>query len=188
MPKQKEFGNYVLKIENGFLLVQNQPSVSFSIEFEGKDFEPFPSDHPKFVLDGKAIQLVTIPCESVWKPKDNLDVNPTVDELLESHKDWETNYLSNALKFKLNTTSSFIEIAPDRKVMVWSFKIPKNSNSSPTNYLFITTVIGENIIGFNSASDDFAGQNSCCEYLLESLKTLKTSNEPYNIEELSNNI
>jgi hypothetical protein len=181
---QDELGTYVIRTENGYLVVHNRKTKSYSLEFKGEQFKPMKSDHPTFVIDGKLVQVVSVPNENYWKPKKDSQKTPTDDELLESHKIWESDYLGGELGAKLSVKSEIFEIERKRKVMFWTFPMPKELNSDYSHQVFLTTLIDKDILGLNASPTKDEDQKTYREYLVEAMNTLKVSEKPFNIKQL----
>jgi hypothetical protein len=181
---QDKPGISVIRTDTGFLIVQNRVKNSFSLEFKGDEMKPLKGDHPTFIIDGKLVQVVTVDNENYWEPKENSKTEPTAEQLLEAHKVWESDYLGGLLKTKLSVTSEFLEIGQKRKAMFWSFPMPKNINSEYSHQLFLTTLLGKDIVAINASPDTAENRKTYQTYMLESMNTLKTSEKPFNINEL----
>ena len=185
---QEAVGDFVLKTKDGFLLVQNFEKISFTVEFKGEKIEALSSDHPNFVIDGKLIQVINVPLENFWKPKEALKAEPSTEQLLEAHKTWESDYLGEALKTKLSVTSEIFETSSKRKVMFWTFPMPKTVETPFSHQLFLTTIIGKEVWGINTSPETAETQKSYRDYITTSMNTLKTSDKPFNIKELTESL
>jgi len=183
--QDNKLGVFVIKTETGYLLVQNREKISYTLEFKGEEIKPLDSDHPSFIIDGKMIQVLNVLNENYWKPKEALKTEPTTEQYLEAHKMWESDYLSDAWKTKLSVTAEFLEIGQKRKAMFWSFAMPKDIGAPFSHQLFLTTLIGKDVVGINSSPDMAENQKSYRTYMVETMNTLKTSEKPFNIKELS---
>lgn len=183
--QDNKLGVYVIKTETGYLLVQNREKFSYTLEFKGEQIRPLDSDHPSFIIDGKVIQVLNVLNENYWKPKEVLKTEPTTEQYLEAHKIWESDYLSDAFKAKLSVTSEFLEIGQKRKAMFWSFAMPKEVGAPVSHQLFLTTLIGKDVVGINSSPETAENQKPYRNYMIETMNTLKTSEKPFNIKELS---
>lgn len=181
---QEELGIYIIRTESGYLVVHNRQTKSYSIEFKGEKFKPIKGDHPTFVIDGKLVQVVSVRQENYWKTKKDLQKEPTDNELLETHKMWESDYLGNELGYKLSVKSEIFEIERKRKVMFWSFPMPKELNADYSHQIFLTTLINKDILGLNASPTKDDEQKPYREYLIESMNTLKISEKPFNIKQL----
>jgi hypothetical protein len=179
-----KLGIYIIRTESGYLVVHNREKDSYSIEFKGENFKPLENDHPVFVVDGKLVQVVSVPHKNYWKPKTEAKNEPTEDELLESHKIWESEYLGGELKAKLSLTSEIFDIERKRKVMYWSFPMPEKLESDYSHQIFLTTLIGKDVLGLNASPKKAGEQKAYRDYLVESMNTLKISSKPFNIKEL----
>ncbi len=182
---QEKLGTFIISTGDGYLIVQNREKISFSLEFKGEKFKPLKSDHPTFMMDGRLIQVVTVLNENYWKPKESSKTDPTPEQFLEAHKVWESDYLGDMMKTKLSVTSEFLEISQNRKAMFWSFPMPKERESPYSHQLFLTTLIGKDVVGINASPDSSENQKSYRTYILDTMNTLKTSEKPFNIKELT---
>lgn len=187
-PPREGLGTYILKSEKGFLLVHNRQPISYTIEFKGQTIKPMESDHPVFLIDGQLLQVVSVEREKFLKPTAGSTKEPTVEEVLESHKVWESDYIGESLNAKLSVTSEIFEIMPKRKVMFWSFPMPKEAKAALSHYLFLTTAIGNDILGLNSSIKTPEEQKSSRAYLVESMNTLKTSDKLFIIKDIQEQI
>ncbi len=181
---QSDLGDYVLKTKDGYIVVQNRKATSFYFEFKGEKFEPMDSDHPKFMIDGKRIQIVTIARDEFWKTFADSKKEPTDEELLELHKKWESDYLGNSLGEKLDVKSQIVESPTKRKMMYWSFAVPKAAALEVSNYIFLTTVVGKIILALNSGIESADSEAAYRTYLTETMSTLKTSETPFDVKKI----
>lgn len=177
-------GQYIIRTENGYLIVHNREKNSYLLEFKGTKFEPEEGDHPVFTIDDKLVQIVAVSKNNYWTPKAKVKKEPSDDELLEAHKIWERDYLAGELKAKLSVTSEIFSIERSRKVMYWSFPMPKELGADFSHQIFLTTLVGTDIIGLNASPTSAGEQKAYRDYLIESMNTLKISSKPFNIKEL----
>ena len=180
----ENLGTFIIKTESGYLVVHNREKDSYSLEFKGEDFKPLKGDHPVFVVDGRLVQVLSVPSKNYWKPKTDAKNEPTEDELLETHKIWESDYLGSRLNVKLAPTSEIFGLERQRKAMYWSFPMPKELESDFSHQIFLTTLIGKDILGLNASPKIASELKSYREYLVQSMNTLKISSKPFNIKEL----
>ena len=186
-PQENSNDSGIIKTKDGFLLISNRNQIPFSLEFKGNSIKPLKSDHPVFIIDGKLWQLVDVSIDEL-KTTENKSKNFTDEENLELHKKWESDYIGNALNKKLSVSSETIEIREKRKAMVWSFEMPKELKSDYSHQIFITTVVGNRIVAISSSID--VGKN-LADYknsLIEIMKTLKTSDKPFDINKVAKEI
>jgi hypothetical protein len=181
-----KLGTFVIKTETGYLLVHNRDKNSYSLEFKGTRIEPMKSDHPKFLLDGKFVQVVNATNEQFWKPKADSKVQTTPEEYLEAHRVWESDYLGNAMNAKLSVASEFLEIGQKKKALLWSFPMPQEFESPYTHQLFLSTLLGNDVLLLNVSVGGSENQKSIRNYIIETMNTLKTNDKPFNIKELTN--
>jgi len=184
LKKDDGLGIYIIRTESGYLIVHNREKDSYSIEFRGAKFDPHEGEHPIFTIDDKLVQIVSVANNNYWKPKGNAKNEPTDTELLEAHKIWESEYLGGELKAKLSVTSEIFDIERSRKVMFWSFPMPKALGSDFSHQIFLTTLVNKNIIALNASPKSSGDQKTYREYLVESMNSLKISAKPFNVKEL----
>ncbi|MBS1796249.1 MAG: hypothetical protein JSS81_20515 [Acidobacteria bacterium] len=178
----------VIGTDDGYLLAYNGLKTSFHIEFKGRDFEKKDSNHPAFWIDGKLIQVIPVTRGDFWKPQPDAKTEPTAEELLEAHRKWESDYIGGQLGIKLAVTSEYLEIGPQRKALFWSFPIPKDLGAPVSHQLFLTTTLGKDVLVLSAGPEKAEDFQAFKSYLLNSMKTLKTSEKPYDIKDLADKI
>lgn len=177
----------IIKTRDGFLVIGNRKPSSFSLEFKGNSIKPIESDHPVFVIDGKLWQVVDVSLDEL-KTSENKTKKLSDEENLELHKKWESDYIGNTLNKKLSVSSETIEIQEKRKAMIWSFEMPKELKSDFSHQVFITTVVGNRILAINSSVDVGKDLADYKKSLIEIMKTLKTSDKPFDINKIAQEI
>ena len=184
---QDSSGGGMIKTGDGFLLVTNRTPVSFTLEFKGNAINPIESDHPVFMLDGKLWQVVDVSTDE-FKTAENKSKKNTDEENLELHKKWESDYIGDSINKKLSVSSETIEIQDKRKAMIWSFEMPKEMKSDFSHQIFMTTVVGNHVIGINTSVDNGKSFADYKADLITIMKTLKTSDKPFDIKKISQEI
>jgi hypothetical protein len=179
-----DLGTFIIKTETGVLIIHNREKDSYSLEFKGAEFDPHEGDHPVFTIDDKLVQIVSVTNNNFWKPKANAKNEPSDNDLLEAHKVWESEYLGGELNAKLSVTSEIFDIERKRKVMYWSFPMPKELGSDFSHQIFLTTLVGKDIIALNASPKKTGEQKAYRDFLVESMNTLKISAKPFNVKEL----
>lgn len=172
-----------IKTDKGFLFVSNGDKKSFTIEINGNEIKPLQSETPMFMVDGKLLQILTVPITNFTdKAKGKSD-----EELLEMHKIWESNYLGDEVyKTKLTTESQKMKFG-ENNALFWGFKRPSMNQQFDGDY-FLTTIIGKNLVGIGSATSAEVTKAETQTFLESIMKSLKISDKPYDINKLSEQI
>jgi len=177
-------GFYTFKTEKGYLFVLNKEKDAYQIEFKGRKLEYIDKHVPwVFKIDDSFLNLLNVLNKNYWGTK-SVKTNPTDDELFEAHKIWESEFLSGRYKSKLSVSSEIFNLESGRKVMYWSFPVPKPFDSDFSHRNFLTTLIGKDILALCGAPKSAADEKVVRDYLIETIKTLKVSDKPFNIKQL----
>jgi hypothetical protein len=177
-------GTTILKTANGYLVVSNNADISFRIEFKGNKIEAMDSDHPVFMLDGKLMQVVSVAKSNFYKPQTG-QAKPSETQFLEQHQVWESNYLGEQMKSKLTVKKELLDLNAKKKAMLWSFDMPKEFDSQFNLQMFLTTNLGDNILGINTSLEAKDSQIERRKYLLDAMNTLQISAKPFDIAKIS---
>lgn len=181
-------GGGMIKTDDGFLLVTNRNPTSFTLEFKGDSIRSMEADHPVFVIDEKLWQVVDVNFGD-FRTAESKSKKLTDEENLELHKKWESDYIAASLKTKLSVSKSeVIEISNKRKAMIWSFEMPKEISSDFSHQIFITTVVGDRVVMINASVDVGKSLADSRNGLIEIMKTLKTSDKPFDINKIAQDI
>lgn len=182
MAQEDELGTAFIRTGDGFLMVHNGKAVSYTLEFKGNDLKPLEAETVAFTIDKRIVQIVNVARADFWK---SADAKPTDEQLLQSHKAWESDYVADALKAKLSVSAEPIELAGKRKALYWFFPMPKELKSSFSHQVFLTTIVGNDVLGISSSLESAEAQAENKAYLVRSMQTLQTSDKPFNLQELS---
>lgn len=172
-----------IKTDKGFLFIHNGDKKSFTIEIVGKEIKPLQSETPMFTVDGNVLQILTVPITNFT----NNSKGKTDEELLEMHKVWESDYLGNeAYKTKLTLETQKMTFG-QTKALFWGFKRPSMNQQFDGDY-FLTTIIGNDLIGIGSSTDAKVKKAEIQTFLESIMQSLKVSDKPFDIEKLSEQI
>jgi hypothetical protein len=176
-------GRFSIKTKDGFIFVNNDRDQSFYIEFAGKDVRPATgSEVPMFTVDKILIQIMTVPVENFVPPGKKLDDLQT----LAAHRIWESDYLSTEIYDQtLKIEAEELKIG-ERHGLFWGFTRPKLNDTFKHDY-FLTTVFSKTLVGVGSPVEGSVSVGNTKDALIKVLKTLKTSEKPFDIEGLSEN-
>lgn len=176
------FSQAAIKTEEGFLFIQNRPGKSFTVEITGKSVKPVESQsNPTFEVDGRIVQLVTVPLEQFTDQKLN------AVEALAAHQKWEINYLSEAVfKQKLAFESEKISVG-EQICLFWNIKRPIYNDEFDRDF-FLTTVIGDLIFGISSPVEASIKTDDLKKQYSGFFATINVSDKPFDIEKLAGKI
>jgi hypothetical protein len=177
-------GTTILKTNDGYLIVGNNADISYRIEFKGNKIEAMGNDHPVFMLDGKLMQVVSVAKSNFYKPQTG-QAKPSETQFLEQHQIWESNYLGEQMKSKLTVKKELLDLNAKKKAMLWSFDMPKEFDSQFNVQMFLTTNLGDNILGINTSLEAKDSQIERRKYLLDAMNTLQISAKPFDIAKIS---
>jgi hypothetical protein len=170
-----------IKTGNGYLFVNNNADKSFSLEITGKDVKPAEGVQvPMFIVNGYPIQILSVDVKS-FAPNNN---GPGDLELLEKHRDWETNYLGKDIyQKKLKVFSSELKYGK-RKALLWGFNRPSSNEQFQKDY-FMTTIIGKTLLAIGIAPKTEDKESDVRKMAGTIMKTLEIQDKPFDIKKLS---
>lgn len=175
------YSQAAIKTANGYLFVQNRAGKSFTVEITGKDVKPVESQNSTFEVDGRIVQLVTVPFAQFT------DKKLAEGDALAEHQKWEINYLSDSVfKQKLTFESEKISVS-DRSCLFWGIKRPIYNDIFDRDY-FITTVIGDVVFGLSSPIEATVKTADLKKQYSDFFATIKVSDKPFDIDKLANEI
>lgn len=109
-------GLSILKSNDGFLFVFNQPKESIMFEIPGKNFHEVETEELIFSIDNCILQFVLVPIKEFYNP------NKSVDTLLQ-HFIFESNYIKSTYENKdIHFNKNFVFTSNGRKFLLWSFE------------------------------------------------------------------
>lgn len=184
---QDRVPSFIARTKSGYLVAYNRPTTSVAIEFKGEKLEPMDSDHPKFMLDGKRLQIVVATNKEFWNATDNSKKPVKDEDLLEAHKVWEGGYLNESAGSKVSIVSEFLDLTPTKKMMSWTFTVPASAGAPVSDYIFLTTALGSDVLALNVATETSGEVKAFRAYLAECMKTLKTSDKPFDPTKVTEN-
>ncbi|HEV7644995.1 MAG TPA: hypothetical protein VGO50_13705 [Pyrinomonadaceae bacterium] len=172
-----------IKTADGYLYIHNTPVSSIMIELKGREVTPAKNTNmPMFFVDGKLVQIITVDIQSFTGDKPAASVENT----LEAHKIWESDYLGEQYQQKLKVESEKVAIG-DVKALFWGFKRPGSNENYDRDY-FLTTAFGIKLLVLSSP---IKPSESVAEYkslLTQIMSTLKVSSKPFDILKIAEDI
>ncbi|HYE72266.1 MAG TPA: hypothetical protein VEF04_03005, partial [Blastocatellia bacterium] len=154
--------------------------------FAGNDLKPFQSERIVFKIDEKIVQMQRAKKSEFLQSSVNQNFKDS--EILEKHRGWEESYLSDLLKAKLNVTSEKVTARTNREALLWHFPMPEGMNKQVDHQVFLTTVIGEQVLILNYSVEKGDTVANATKYLIESMNTLKVSDKPIDVKALQEEI
>ena len=166
----------VIKTNDGFCVVWNQPDIHFSFGVKGKDVRLM--DRPEtgsipFNVDGVVFQIQTVATSKFVKNarKQNLSDG----SILLAHRDWELQYLEQTAGGKLNVTSTPQKLNNGSQALIWKYDKPKKRGSEQ---MYLTVVSGANVVMLNGVISGRNTESVVRQLLLNTVSTLTVSRRP----------
>lgn len=173
---------FSIRTTDGYLFIQNGQDLSFTCEIKGKTIKPIQTgENPAFMIDDILVQILLVQAKN-FEPTGKVEIS----KLLDVHRDWEIDYLKGIFETTLvpETEKLMIEGRPN---LFWNFKRPKHAQEYDRD-AFITTLIGRDIFGINSPVRIGDNLKAYKDRMVETMKSLKISKTPFDIEKLSEEI
>ena len=182
-------GRWSLKLDGGVLFVWNRKELSFTLTIKGKDVRSMDDPNNIFlVVDGKILQIQSLPITNFAPDarKNKLDDQA----VLLAHRDWEATFLQNELlhaKITLKTSSE--KLPSGISMLVWQYDLPQNlKNQDATGQMYLSRVEGDYVILLNTVLNPSVPESDGRRFLLETISTLKTSPDKFDIKKLQDAI
>lgn len=176
------YAQAAIKTDNGYLFIYNGDSKSFTLTIEGNEVKTLESSQPMFVVDGRVLQILTVPVANFAEGKKLGEA-----ELLETHKIWETDYLGQEMyKSKLNVETQSLNVG-ERKALFWGFARPAMNLEYNRDY-FLTMIMGDYLLALGSSLTPKENKADAQKFLSAVAQTIKVSDKPFDIEKLANEI
>lgn len=172
-------GITLIKSRQGFVIVYNEGKLHFTIEFIGRELIPVNSERIFFKIDGKILQVQIANVEEFLQSSGK---NQKESEILEKHREWEQNYLSDLLKSRLQVSSEKVATRLNREGLLWHFQMPEGMNQLVKAQVYVTSVIGDQVLTLNYTVEKEDTIMTAAKYLAEALNTLKVSNKPISVK------
>jgi hypothetical protein len=174
-------GPAALKTADGYLFVFNGTGQSFSLAIKGTDVKAVEGmENPAFIVDGKSLQIVLVVNQNFLNGVAVIGD----DKLLLSHQKWESDYLMTEMFHKKFEIQSEPLNTNGRALLFWSYARP-GFNDNYDRDCMLTTIVGSNLVGLNSALAPKDSLPDRRKFLLDVMATLKVSDKPFDIEKLS---
>jgi hypothetical protein len=184
---QQGDGWVAIKTAEGVLFVWNRPDIHFTIAIKGAEIKPLDdSEHIFFTVDGKVfqIQLASISQFAADAKAKKLDDK----SLLAAHRDWESKYLEDQLGSKLQVQSSSAKLSSGADALLWQFEMPEGMNSDARKQIYLTVVSKDYVLLLNSVATATISDQMAQKFLLDTIATLKISDAPIDVKQLSESI
>jgi hypothetical protein len=183
----QEEGPAAIKTRDGYLFVWNRPGLHFSISIIGQDVKPLAdSDHIFFNVDGKVLQIQSLPISDFLPDKDRKGLDDKA--ILNAHRDWESQFVGELLHQKLNVQSSSGKLGNGSEVLLWQFDMPEAMAAEAKKQLYLTLVSKDYLLLFNSVATTTISESAAHKFLSDTVATLKISVDPINVKALQESI
>ncbi len=177
------YGRLSIKTDYGYLFISNTTEKSYSFEIRGKDVEDIKGgSNPTFIVDEKLLQVIQVDTKAFVSGDEKL----TEEAILEKYKVWESDYLSGQFGKKLDLKIEKVTVK-DFKTMFWGYQRPAANTEYDRDYL-LTKVVGNNVLALTVSLYVGDKVSDYQKFLVETLGTLKISDEPFDIKKLTEEI
>ncbi len=174
------FSQAGIKTPTGYLFIKNGKDKSYTMEINGNNITALKSPTPAFSIAGKIFQILSVPISNFT------DKKMTDIELLEKHKIWESDYLSERFKEKLTIDSEKLTFG-ERKALFWGFTRPTLNQQYDRDY-YMSTVIGSSLLVLSSPIKIGENKADYQTFLSDMMKTVKVSDKPFDIAKMAEDI
>ena len=178
--QKKTYGKLSIKTAYGYLFISNTSEKSFTLEIRGKEIEVINEGNNRmFIVDEKMLHIVQADTKAFITANEKL----TEDQILAKHKVWESEYRSQAFKTKLEIKTEQAAVK-DFKTMFWGYARPVANEEYDRDYL-LTKVVGKDVLALNTSL--YTGEKliDYQKFLVDTLSTLKVSDEPFDVQKLT---
>lgn len=181
--QKRTYGRLSIKSAYGYLFISNTDEKSYTLEIRGKDIEAIKGgSNPAFIVDGKLLQIVQAETKAFVSGDEKL----SEEAILEKHKVWESEYLGGQFGKKLELKTEKV-IVKDFKTLFWGYQRPSANTEYDRDYL-LSKVIGKNVLALTASLSIGDKVSDYQKFLIETMATLKVSDEPFDVQKLAEEI
>ena len=182
--QKEDYGRGIIKTEYGFLHVWNEePDNYYTLEIRGKDIRQKSTEQIMLNVDGKSLQILTVPINKFLGDTKNIKLNERA--ILTAHQDWEFKYLEETYKEKLTKQSSWQKREGGGEALSWDIVVPASAKSNVTKQVFLTAVKGNYVMMLGGVVTSEIEESAARKLLTDTLATLKASDKPIDLNKLS---
>jgi hypothetical protein len=172
-----------IQTKAGFLIIFNYEKSKFSVRIEGKN--PKQSDQNlSFLIDNRAIELVIVEVTDI----SYLNNCKTKIDTLIAHKKYELAYLSKMVGEELSISNEEIVKISGTDFLLWSYEIPSKFKVALSTQYLMTTIIGDKIVMFHTASNETEKYGTIKKFLKKFASTIKILDETIDINQIIENV
>ncbi|HEX8177975.1 MAG TPA: hypothetical protein VF525_00385 [Pyrinomonadaceae bacterium] len=179
---QADYGSGAIKTKDGFLLVWNAPNNYYTLEIKGKNVRQASTERVQFSVDGMFLQILTAPVKDFIEDAKRAKMNDRA--ILEAHRDWEVNFMESAYKEKLKVESAWQKLSNGKDALAWQITVPESAHSNVKKQVSLTSVKGDYVMMLGGVVTDTIEEHASQQLLLNTMETLKVSNEPIDLRKL----
>lgn len=185
--QQQEDGWVAIKADDGVVFVWNVRDAHFTLAIKGKDIKPLNDpEHIFFRIDGMVfqVQMAAISEFAADAREKKLDDKA----ILAAHRDWESKFLEDLLKSKLNVHTFNVRLTNGRDASLWQYDMPLGTNEDVKQQVYLTMVNGENVLLLNIAVTSGISEETARKYLLDTMATMKSSPTTIDVQKLADTL
>ena len=177
-----DFRSGAIKSATGYVLVWNQPNNYYVLEINGKDVRQTSTERKFFSVDGMFLQIVDAAIEDVVQAAQRQKMNDR--EILEAHRDWEAKFMEGEYKAKLKVEYSWQKLNNGKDALLWHASLPETAKGNVKKQVYLSVVHGDYVLMLGGAVTDTSGERVTQLLLLNTMQTLKTSNQPTDLQKV----
>jgi len=178
-------GATLVKTEAGLLWVENKGDAHFMLEIAGNEIRPL-KEYPFLGVDGRPMQVHLVTIEEFYKTTGNTRANDI--QILQAHRDWETDHHGKLLNSTLAVKSESISSGQSREALLWSYSMPAAVGREVKEQWFLTTLIGSHLLLLNTTLKTDEPANAARDLLVKTLSSLQISAKPIDVKALQESI
>jgi hypothetical protein len=178
-------GTTLVKTEAGLLWVENKGDAHFMLEIAGNEIRPL-KEYPFLSVDGRPMQVHLVTIEEFYKTTGNARANDI--QILQAHRDWETDHHGKLLNSTLAVKSEPISSGRSCEALLWSYSMPAAVSKEVKEQWFLTILIGSHLLLLNTTLKTDEPANAARDLLVKTLSTLQISAKPIDVKALQESI
>lgn len=180
--QQEDYRSGAIKSAGGYVLVWNQPNNYYVLEIKGKDVRQTSTDRKLFSVDGMFLQIVDAPIDNILPAANRQKLDDKA--ILEAHRDWEAKFLESEYKAQLKIESSWQKLSNGKDALLWQASVPETANTNVRKQVYLTVVQGNYVLMLGGVVTDSIAEGATQQLLLNTIKTLKTSDKPTDLQKV----
>jgi hypothetical protein len=177
---QQEDGWVAVKTDDGILFVWNVHELHFTLAVKGKEIKPLNDpEHIFFMVDGKVLQIQVASMREFAPDAKEKKLDDR--SILAAHRAWESKYLEDLLKSKLQLHTFNVKLSNGGDASLWQFDMP----AGMTEEVYVTVVREGHVVMLNCEATATVSEETARKFLLDTMATLKLSSVAIDVQKLA---